>query len=123
MKNTNIINAKTTYNGVEGLRLTFTNNTNITSIIATFNGDRTYGGLRLSGQVAIYFSTHILIYNTSFTSIRTLKTINSEELSLLSAVFYIHTSTVHISECYFTRNHISAIRGEASNVTLSGWLK
>ena len=38
----------------------------------------------------------------------------------LPAIIVLYQSTLHISECHFTGNHISAIRGDASNITVSG---
>ena len=97
------------------------NNAHITDTTVTLNGgDGHYGGAVSSGQVTVVFSKHILIYNSSFTDVNTPISATTADPNNLPAIIVLVSSTLHISECHFTRNHISAIRGGASNITLSG---
>ena len=144
MNNTNITYTTTAHNGEKGMRLDSINNAYITSTTATHNnwqgmflykmnntyitnttltlngGDGYYGGAVSSGQAMIVSSTHTQIYNSSFTDVNTPITATTADSNSLPAIIELHWSTLHISECHFTRNHISAIRGEASNITISG---
>ena len=76
--------------------------------------------LVLSGQITSFYSTYTLIYNTSFTDIRTSMRATTGDASSMPAVFWLLQSTVHFCGCNFTGNHISAIQGQASNITVSG---
>ena len=121
MNNTSVINTATKYNGWEGMGFRNMNNTHITNITSTLNnGAKAFGELVLSGQVTIFWSTHTLIYNSSFTGISTSRTVTTEDPNSLPVVFWLRQSTLHISGCNFTSNHISAIRGDTSNITVSG---
>ena len=64
------------------------NNTNITGLTVTHNnGGRIYGMLVLSGQITSFYSTYTLIYNTSFTDIRTSMRATTGDANSMPAVF------------------------------------
>ena len=121
MNSTRIINTATINNGQEGMVLWEMNDTQVTNVTATLNNrEKFYSGFVLNGQVTIYTSMHMLICDTSFTDIETSRTITTVDSNSLPAVIGLYQSSVHISECHFTRNSISAINGAASNITVSG---
>ena len=97
------------------------NNTNITNTTLTLNGGgEYYGSVASRGQIMITFSTHTQIYNSSFTDVNAPTTATTADPNTLPAIIVLYRSTLYISECHFTGNHISAIRGDASNITVSG---
>ena len=121
--NTHIGGAKATHSGYQGMVLQKMKNTHITNIVLAVNGWRGfYTGFQLDEQVSIFSSTNALIYNSSFTDIHTSRTDTMRDPSGLPVVIGLHESSVNVSGCNFTGNHISSIRGDASNITLSGEL-
>ena len=121
MENVHIASTTATLNSWEGMLLQSVNNAHITDATVTLNGgDGYYGGAASSGQITVVFSKHILIYNSSFTEVNTPISATTADPDNLPAIIVLDSSTLHISECHFTRNHISAIRGGASNITVSG---
>ena len=122
-ENTHIGNTKATHNGGPGMVLLNVKDTNITKLIVTLNGLKGYNlGFQLEEQVSIFSSTNALIYNSSFTDINTSRTGATRDPSRLPVVIGLHESSVHISRCNFTGNHISSIRGDTSDITVSGEL-
>ena len=122
-ENTHIGNAKATHNGGPGMVLQEVKHTHITKLIVTRNGlGGYYFGVQLHEQVSIFSSTNALIYNSSFTDIHTSGTDTARDPSRLPVVIGLHESSVHISGCNFTGNHISSIRGDTSDIILSGEL-
>ena len=121
MENVHMSSTIATLNSWEGMLLHRVNNAHITDTTVTLNGGDGYnGGLASSGQITIVFSKHILIYNSSLTDVNTPISAITADPDNLPAIIVLDSSTLHISECHFTRNHISAIRGGASNITVSG---
>ena len=137
MFNTYISYTTATYNGENGMFLdtmddvnitntiathnSWNNNTYITNTMLTFNGRGDYyGGVVSSGQVMITLSAHTQIYNSSFTDVNAPTTATAADPNSQPAIIVLYQSTLHISECHFTGSHISAIRGGASNITVSG---
>ena len=121
MENVHIASTNATLNSWKGMFLLRVNNAHITDATVTPNGgDGYYGGVASSGQITIVFSKHIIIYNSSFTEVNTPVSATTADSDNLPAIIVLDSSTLHISECHFTRNHISAIRGGASNITVSG---
>ena len=122
-ENTHIGNTKATHNGGPGMVLLNVKDTNITKLIVTLNGLKGYNlGFELEEQVSIISSTNALIYNSSFTDINTSRTDTMRDPSRLPAVIGLYESSVHISRCNFTGNHISSIRGDTSDITVTGEL-
>ena len=117
VSSTHIGNAKATHNDGPGMLLREVKSTNITKLIVTLNV-----GFGVHEQVSIFSSTNTLIYNSSFTDIHTSGTDTTRDPSGLPVVIGLHESSVNISGCNFTGNHISSIRGDTSNITLSGEL-
>ena len=122
-ENTHIGNTKATHNGGPGIVLLNVKDTNITTLIVTLNSLKGYNlGFQLEEQVLIFSSTNALIYNSSFTDINTSRTDITRDPSRLPVVIGLHESSVNISRCNFTGNHISSIRGDTSDITVSGEL-
>ena len=116
MSNTHITNATTSHNGFAGIYFFRMNNTHITKTTVTHNQKNTNpNSLMCCGQIVIISSTYTLIYHSSFTNVSAPSTAIS-----LPAVIVLYKSTLHISDCDFTRNHVSAVRAYASNITVSG---
>ena len=92
----------------------------MTKTTALHNGYNSHIGA-LDGQIVIIASSkNTLIYNTSFTDITAQSTSSTEDPTSLPAVIVLYQSTLLVSGCNFTRNHISAIGAYASNITVSG---
>ena len=121
MDDVHITNTIATHNSWNGMFLHKMNNTYITNTMLTLNGRGDYyGGIVSSGQVMITLSTHIQIYNSSFTDVNAPTTATTADPNSQPAIIVLYQSTLHISECHFTGNHISAIRGGESNIIVSG---
>ena len=121
MDDVHITNTIATHNSWNGMSLHKMNNTYITNIMLTFNGRGDYyGGVVSSGQVMITLSAHTQIYNSSFTDVNAPTTATTADPNSQPAIIVLYRSTLHISECHFTGNHISAIRGGESNIIVSG---
>ena len=116
-----ITNTTTTRNGRNGMALHYTKTAIITNTTIMHNNmapvDREYQMKVTKGEILMY-SSHAQIYNTSFTGIYTPSAANT--ITSLPAVILLYNSSVHVSECDFTRNNISAVRAHASNITVSG---
>ena len=123
VNNSYITNTTAIQNGWEGMLLYKINNTCITNTTLTLNGwDKYHGSVMSSGQVVIILSTYTQINDSSFTDVEASTTATTADPNSQPAIIVLYQSTLHISECHFTGNHISAIRGDASNITVSGIL-
>ena len=121
MSNTHVSNTAATHNSFTGIYYSNMNNTRITTTTVTRNGKITYPNSgTCCGQIVIISSTYTLIYHTSFTNVSAPSTATSADPTSLPAVIVLYNSTLHVSDCDFIRNHISAVRAHASNITVSG---
>ena len=107
LNNTTIINTNTTHNGGPGMLLHSMRNTHITNVAISLNGWNDYDGL--NEQVTIFLSTSMLIYSSFFTDIKTARATTTDDPGSVPAIFGLYQSSLLISGCNFTRNHISAI--------------
>ena len=122
MRNTDVSNTTATHNGWGGIYLSASNNTHMIKTTAAHNRNNIYDsniGV-FDGQVVIASSTTTFIYNTSFADVTAQSTSSTEDSTSLPAVIVLYQSTLLVSGCNFTRNHISAIGAYASNITVSG---
>lgn len=78
-----------------------------------------HNGTGYQAQVTLYLSTGTLLNNSPFTDISASIFSNSADPTKLAAVFTLYKSNLHIRDCSFMRNNISAIKAFASNVSVS----
>ena len=121
MSNTRVTNTAATHNAFAGIFFINMNNSHITKTTVTHNGkDDDPISWTCCGQIIILSSTYTLIYHISFTNVSARSRVAIPDPTSLPAVIVLYKSTLHVSDCDFTRNNVSAVRAYASNITVSG---
>ena len=107
MANTYLLNATVTQNTYKGIIMTYAMNVCITTMHVTQSSDVSV----TSGYISIVSSSNTTICNSSFAGISAApNAAGGADPATHPAVVTLYDSSVHISECNFTGNRVSALK-------------
>ena len=120
MTNTTINNSSVMHNKINGIILERTYFTNISNLLVYDN--MKHPGIAIFNFAAILIldSHFTLIVNTSFTNYDAPNSAKTEEINTQPSIIRLYSSSLILNGCKFTKNHITAIWAQKSNVTFLG---